>query len=394
MRLGLQTVLKKEGYKVTMAADGEAAIGMLGQGEGFDLIVTDLKMPKKDGFAVLAESQRLEPAPKVLMITAFGDIPTAVEAMKQGASDFIQKPFQIDDVRTRVRTALAQRELELELEVKVKVEAASAETEAEAEPERDPIFSEFPEIVTQDPAMARVLKLVKKVAPKPCTTLILGETGCGKELIAQALHRLSDRPEAPFIAVNCSALTETLLESELFGHVKGAFTGAHSNKVGLFKAADGGTLFLDEIGDVPMSVQVKLLRVIQEGTFFPVGSTSEVKVKVRLLAATWRDLKAMIRERSFREDLYFRLNVVTVSLPPLRERVGDVPLLVQEFLKRFRAQNGREPLEIDAQALACLRDHSWKGNIRDLKNACQRLAIFCDERVERDDVEQALEDSH
>lgn len=373
MRLGLQLVLKKEGYAVSVAGDGEQAIGML-ESRPYDLVLTDLRMPKKDGFAVLSHAANLAQRPQVMMLTAYGDIPTAVQAMKLGAVDFIQKPFENSEVRARVKTVLAKRELEAEL--------------AEGGAELAEIFADFPQIVTKDPGMARVFKTVKRIAKTPCTVLVLGESGTGKELIARALHRLSDRAEKSLVAT--ASFTESLVESDLFGHVQGSFTGALADKKGYFEAADRGTLFLDEVGDLPMSVQTKLLRVIQEGKFCRVGSSEEIRVDVRLIAATWRDLKQLIAERLFREDLYYRLNVVSIRLAPLRERPGDVPLLMDHFLSKMGA-GGPQAQTLTAAALTRLRQYSWPGNIRELEHCCTRLKYFAGEVIDEADVESALE---
>lgn len=387
MRMGLQQVLKKEGYKVEMAGDGQAALDRMSD-EDFDAIVTDLRMPRADGFAVLNHALSLNPIPIVIMISAYGDVPTAVKAMQAGATDFILKPFKIADVRTRVKTALIKRGLDEE-----SGEAPRAKKDSEpSEPKEDDsaIFAEFPEIVTQCPAMARVLKTVKKIAQTDCSVLVTGETGTGKELIAQSLHRLSKRSEGPLIAT--ATMTESIVESELFGHRKGAFTGAHSDKAGFFEAADKGTLFLDEIGDLPLSIQVKLLRVIQEGEIVRVGESLPRKVSVRLVAATWRDLRQLIQEKRFREDLYFRLNVITIRLPPLRERSGDLPLLLDRFLAEEAGKLGMPTPEISDSGLAALEKLPWDGNIRQLKSVCTRLAIYSGGMVDEEAVKLALDD--
>lgn len=387
MRMGLQQVLKKEGYKVELAGDGQAALDRMSD-ETFDAVITDLRMPRQDGFAVLNHALGLNPVPIVIMISAYGDVPTAVKAMQAGATDFILKPFKIADVRTRVKTALIKRGLDEESGEKARDEVSPEDSQ----PSEDDmaILAEFPEIITQCPAMARVLRTVKKIACTDCSVLVTGETGTGKELIAQSLHRLSKRSEGPMIAT--ATLTESIAESELFGHRKGAFTGAHSDKAGFFEAADKGTLFLDEIGDLPLSIQVKLLRVIQEGEIVRVGESNPRKVSVRLVAATWRDLRQMITEKRFREDLYFRLNVITIRLPPLRERTGDMPLLLRQFLAQEAGKLGMPTPEISDSGLAALEKLPWDGNIRQLKSVCTRLAIYGGGLVDEEAVKLALDD--
>jgi len=375
MRLGLSEVLKRVG-EVETAEDGAEAIARIDQG-GLDVVITDMRMPGQDGMEVLRHCQRVAPHLLVFMISAYGDIPTAVEAMKLGARDFIQKPFDIEDVRARVRAGLEQRELK------------SAPTGDVAEGSVDPgIWDEFPEIVGRSPAMARVLHTVKKVARSPLPVLVRGETGTGKELIARALHRLSGR-EGPFLATT-GQIPEGLIESELFGHKRGAFTGADADRAGYFEAAAGGTFFLDELGDIPPTVQVKLLRVIQEKEVVRVGEAKPRKTDARLVAATWRDLEEEVQRKTFREDLLYRLNVVTIALPPLRDRGDDVVLLAERFLARAGADAGRELTLTDA-ARDRLRAHPWKGNIRELENACRGLAVLAaEDAISLEDVEDQL----
>ena len=396
MRLGLQQVLKREGYEVELAEDGERALDRLRAGERFDAVVTDLRMPRCDGMEVLSYARGLDPCPLVFMITAFGDVPTAVQAMQRGATDFIMKPFKIEDVRTRVRTALLKRELSVEdadsSDAGAQPEASEGDRSAACEaPDADAVFADFPEIIGRSEGLAGVLRTIKKIAATRCTVLVLGETGTGKELIARAIHRLSPRCESPFVAT-ANALSESLVEAELFGHVKGSFTGAESDRAGYFEAADTGTLFLDEVGDLPPAVQVKLLRVIQEGEINRVGDPRSRTVDVRLVAATWRDLKDSSDGPRFREDLYYRLSVITVVLPPLRERGDDIVLLAKRFLAEQGGALGRE-LVLSEAALARLRAHDWPGNIRELKNRVTRLAIYAEgDLVDAAAVELAFED--
>ncbi len=376
MRLGLQEVLGRAGYRVETAADGEAGIARLDRG-GVDAVVTDLRMPGKDGMEVLRHAQERHPGVLVYMISAHGDIPTAVEAMKLGAQDFIQKPFRIDEVRARVRAGLDQRELK-----RPQGDVASGAI--------DPgIWDEFPELLGRSEAMAAVLHTIKKVAPSPLPVLVLGETGTGKELVARSLHRLSGRG-GPFVATT-GQIPEGLIESELFGHARGAFTGAAADAAGYFEAAAGGTFFLDELGDLPLSVQVKLLRVIQEREVVRVGETKPRKIDARLVAATNKDLEAAVAHKTFREDLLYRLNVITLVLPPLRERGDDVLLLAERFLATAGSEAGRE-LTLADDARERLARHRWPGNVRELQHLCQGLAYLAEEdEVRASDVEAALE---
>ncbi len=377
MRLGLREVLTRAGYAVELAEDGDQAVARIDRG-GLDVVITDLRMPGRDGLEVLRHTKRAAPDTLVYVISAHGDVPTAVEAMKLGAVDFIQKPFKIDDVRARVRVGLDKREL--------------ARPRPQGDLVRGPvdegIWAEFPEVLGGSPALARVLQTVKKVAASPLPVLVLGETGTGKELIARALHRLSGR-KGPLVATT-GQLPPSLVESELFGHAKGAFTGAVKDKAGYFEAAAGGTFFLDEVGDLPAQVQVKLLRVIQEREVLRVGESKPRKIDARLVAATHKDLEAGVRERWFREDLLFRLNVITLVLPPLRERKEDVAPLAARFLARAGEGAGRA-VTLGPDALARLEAHTWPGNVRELEHVCQSLALLSEGEVATaDDVDGVL----
>ena len=381
MRLGIKEVLSKEGYKVEVAQDGEEACARIDKG-GLDVVVTDLRMPKKDDMGVLAHARTKDPGLLVFVISAFGDVPTAVEAMKNGAADFIMKPFKIDDVRTRVRTQLLKRG--------PKEDAAKAKAPALGADEVAAVKKDFPEIVGEAPALISCLKLLRKIAPTDSTVLVTGETGTGKELIARALHRLSKRVSGPFLAATLGSVPATLFESEVFGYAKGAFTGANKAKEGYFEAANKGTLFLDEVGDVPMPSQVKLLRAIQEREVVRLGEAAPRKVDVRLVAATWRELQGEIKEKRFREDLYFRLNVVSIKLPPLRERLDDLPLLVESLLAVQSKKIGRAVRSTPA-ALERLREHRWPGNVRELGHVVEKLVIYSSgEELTADDVQAAL----
>jgi len=361
----LSIMLKRAGYQVMVAEDGEEAIAQIGK-EIFDLVITDLKMPKAGGIEVLKAVKEVSPDTVVLLITAFASTDSAVEAMKRGAYDYLTKPFQVDEVQLIVRNALEKRRLSTENTL-LKREIASQ--------------SSLTQIIGQSEVMQKVLADIKKVADAKSNVLICGESGTGKELVARAIHYNSSRSRMPFVTVNCSALPETLLESELFGHMKGAFTGAIANKAGLFEVADGGSIFLDEIGETTPAIQVKLLRVIQEREFRRVGGTRDIKVDVRVIAATNKDLRKAVADGSFREDLYYRLDVIPIHLPPLRMRTGDIPLLAQHFLERFACANGKAVPSLTPDAVRLLLAHEWKGNVRELENLIERVVAFSTEQV-------------
>ncbi len=365
----LSIMLKRAGYAVTCASDGEEAIEHVAK-EIFDLVITDLRMPKADGMDVLKAVKSASPETVVLVITAFATADSAVEAMKQGAYDYLTKPFQVDEVQLIVRNALEKRRLSTE-NMLLKREMASQ--------------SSFAQLVGQSDAMQRVFDVVRKVADSKSNVLICGESGTGKELVARAIHYNSARSTAPFVAVNCSAVPETLLESELFGHMKGSFTGAISNKAGLFEVANGGTIFLDEIGDTTPTIQVKLLRVIQEREFRRVGGNQDIKVDVRVIAATNKDLEKAVADGSFREDLYYRLDVIPIKLPPLRLRSGDIPLLANHFLERFSKESGKPMPTLTPEAMHVLLEHEWRGNVRELENLIERVVAFSNGGTVTDD---------
>ena len=360
MRDVLSIMLRRAGYGVTVATDAEEAMAEIGR-EIFDLVITDLKMPKGSGLDVLKAVKVSSPETVVLVITAFASTESAVEAMKQGAYDFLTKPFQVDEVQLIIKKALERRRLSTE-NVLLKREMASQ--------------SSFARIIGQSEAMQKVFDIVRKVADAKSNVLICGESGTGKELVARAIHYHSVRGQYPFVTVNCSALPETLLESELFGHMKGSFTGAVANKAGLFEVANGGTIFLDEIGETTQATQVKLLRVIQEREFRRIGGTQELRVDVRVIAATNRDLEKAVAEGVFREDLYYRLDVIPIRLPPLRERTGDIPLLVQHFLDHVSRESGKVTPTMTPEALRGLQGHEWRGNVRELENLIERVVAF------------------
>ncbi|MGH7209590.1 MAG: sigma-54-dependent transcriptional regulator [Nitrospiraceae bacterium] len=359
MREVLSIMLRRAGYGVMVASDGEEAIAHIDK-ELFDLVITDLKMPKAGGLDVLRAVKESAPESVVLIITAFASTESAVEAMKLGAYDYLTKPFQVDEVQLIVRNALEKRRLTTENMLLKREVAGPSPTQ----------------IIGESESMRKVFEMVRKVADTKSNVLISGESGTGKELIARAIHNNSGRSRLPFVTVNCSALPEPLLESELFGHMKGAFTGAVSNKAGLFEVANGGSIFLDEIGETTPAMQVKLLRVIQEREFRRVGGTRDMKVDVRVIAATNKDLEKAIADGSFREDLYYRLDVLPILLPPLRQRVEDIPLLAQHFLERFAHANGKPVLSLSPEATQALMAHEWKGNVRELENLIERVVAF------------------
>jgi two-component system response regulator PilR (NtrC family) len=360
MREMLQIVLRRDGYEVIVAENGRDAIGRL-QGEPFDLLLSDIRMPDVTGVEVLRAAREINADLVAFMMTAFASTDTAVEALRLGAVDYFVKPFNMDELRLKVRQQLEARRLKQEnLLLKRALNSRY----------------EFSNILGRSDAMQQVFATIEQVAATNSTVLIAGESGTGKELVARAVHFNSLRRDRPFVAVNCGAVPETLLESELFGHVRGAFTGAHANKKGLVAAAEGGTIFLDEIAEMPSSMQVKLLRVLQDRRFRRLGGTEEVQADVRVIAATHQDLPRMVAERRFREDLYYRLNVLAIKLPPLRDRQEDIPLLAEQFLQQFAAQMGKRVRTLSADALALLQHHAWRGNVRELQNAIERAVAL------------------
>ena len=360
MRDFVGETLLRMGCEVKFASEGLAAIRLL-ENENFDLVFSDMKLPKLSGLEVLKSAKELSPKTEVVIMTAYGTIETAIEAMKSGASDYLLKPFTPEQV-----------------ELLVEKISSSVSLKAENEYLRREVNENygFGEIIGQSEPLQDVYTIIKKVAESKASVLISGETGTGKELIARAIHYNSDRKNKPFIKFNCAALPENLIESELFGHEKGAFTGANILRQGRFELADGGTIFLDEISEIDISLQPKLLRVLQEREFERVGSARSIKVDVRILASTNRDLKAEIEKGAFREDLYYRLNVVPVHLPPLRERKGDVLLLAEKFLKRFSQENKKQAKSFTKEALDLLEKYPWPGNVRELENVIERSVVM------------------
>ena len=360
MRDLLSITLEKEGYDVETAAGGELAIEMLHR-EMVDAVITDLRMPKVDGLQVLRAAKESSPDIAVIVITAVASTETAVEAMKLGAYDYITKPFKLDEVNLIVRNALERKRLRDEnLYLRRQLETQHR----------------FENIIGKSARIAEVFDTIRKIADSPSTAMITGESGTGKELVARAIHFNSYRRDKPFMSVNCGAIPEGLMESELFGHVRGAFTGAVSNKVGLFSAAEGGTLFLDEITEIPPLLQVKLLRAIQLREIRRVGDTKDMKTDVRLIAASNRDLEGAVQEGILREDLFYRLNVIPIQLPPLRERREDIPLLIAHFLQKFSKELGKDVRAVAPEAMAVLERYHWPGNIRELENVLERAIVL------------------
>ena len=360
-REGLRAALE-ERYDVYIAEDAKAAMDLL-EAENFDVLLTDFKLPNEDGMKLIARAKSLAQPPICILMTAYGSEEIAVEAMRRGADDYIAKGrLQIDELEMRIARALKQQNLE--------VENVSLRKQLDAK------FG-LENIVGQSPAMQEIFEVVQQVAPTRATVLVLGESGTGKELIAKALHQLSPRAKQPFVTVHCAALAPTLLESELFGHERGAFTGAHERRIGRFEQAQGGTLFLDEIGEIDATIQVKLLRFLGERTFERVGANKTLTADIRLVAATNNNLEELVKAGKFREDLFFRLRVVEIELPPLRERTGDIPLLAQSFLREFAKENGKTVTDFTADALEALMHFSWPGNVRELRTAIEHAVVLC-----------------
>jgi DNA-binding NtrC family response regulator len=365
IREGLGEYFRMEGYETVLAADGTEAIQLTEQGE-IDLIVSDLKMVKASGMDVLRHVAAHYPSLPVIILTGHGTVEDAVAAMRDGAYDFITKPVNMEHLLLLVKRALdrrilAQRNLELMQEIEASKKVSS--------------------IIGRSAAIKSIFELIKKVAPTKANILVTGESGVGKELVADALHNLSNRADKPFIKVHCAALAESLLESELFGHEKGSFTGAAGRKKGRFELAHEGTLFLDEIGDINPSVQIKILRVLQERKFERVGGEQTLETDVRIIAATNRDLKEEIKKGNFREDLYYRLNVVNIHVPPLRERKDDIPILASAFLKEFSRENNKAIDSFEPKAKACLYAYSWPGNIRELRNCMESSVVLSNNNI-------------
>ena len=358
----LKETLESAGYKVISARDGIEGIKFLKEGK-IDLVLTDLKVPKRDGIEILKASKEENQLIPVIVMTAFGSVETAVTAMKVGAFDFITKPFDTDHLLMLIKRALENQRLLTE-NILLKEEVASK-------------FG-LPRIIGNSAEFMKVAQIIQKVAPAKTTVLLIGESGTGKELFARAIHNLSGRKQYPFVPINCAAIPRDLLESELFGHEKGAFTGADAKKLGKFELADNGTIFLDEVGDMDLSLQSKLLRAIEEGEIERVGAVKTITVDVRIVAASNKDLEKAVEDKKFREDLYYRLNVFPVRIPPLRERRDDIPLLVEYFIKKYCLEIKTPLKSISKEALDMLINYHWKGNVRELENAIERSVILCD----------------
>jgi DNA-binding NtrC family response regulator len=360
LRAMLRKALERAGYTVEEAPDGNTAIEKV-RSRRYLLVLSDLKLPGNSGLDVLREARRVEPTLPVILVTAYGSVEEAVTAMKEGAFDFIQKPVDLDHLKLLLERAAQQQEL-LRENLLLREEYAARYG--------------FPRIVGEHPAMKEASQMTQRVAATDSTVLVLGESGTGKELFARAIHHLSPRAEHPFVALNCAAIPEGLVENELFGHERGAYTGAGARKIGKLELAHRGTLFLDEIGELPLAIQSKLLRVLEEKKFERVGGTQEIEVSVRILTATNKDLRTAVAERTFREDLFFRISAVPITIPPLRERGDDVLLLAEHFLERFRREFRKPALKFSAATRARLLTYSWPGNVRELQNAIERAAIL------------------
>jgi len=358
----LKDTLESEGYRVISANNGVEGMKYL-KDSRIDLVLTDLKLPEKDGLEVLKLSKEENQMVPVIVMTAFGSVETAVHAMKEGAFDFITKPFDIDHLLMLIRRALETQRVLTE-NILLREEFASK--------------LGLPRIIGKSTKITEVAQLVQKVAPAKTTVLLLGESGTGKELFARAIHNLSQRRNYPFVPINCAAIPKNLLESELFGHEKGSFTGADAKKLGKFELADRGTIFLDEIGDMDLTLQSKLLRAIEESEIERIGGVRTVKVDVRIIAASNRDLEKAVEDKGFREDLYYRLNVFPIEIPPLRERREDIPLLVEYFINKYRLELKTTQKDISKDALNILMNYRWKGNVRELENTIERALILCD----------------
>jgi len=358
-REGLQQALEDR-YDVSVAGNADEAFNLM-EAQEHDVIITDLRMPGKSGLKVIDKALALPGKPVVIMVTAYGSIETAVEAMKRGAFDFLTKPVNLEKLEILIQRALKEKTLEVEVK--------------QLHERLDEKFS-FDGIVGSSPRLRDVIERVKLVAPSRATVLIEGETGSGKELIAQAIHQASPRARAPFVAVHCAALPPTLLESELFGHERGAFTGATERRIGRFEAADAGTLFLDEIGEISLATQVKLLRFLETKSIERIGSMKPIQLDVRLVAATNKNLEQMVKDGTFREDLFFRLNVVRIVMPPLREHADDIPLLLDHYFKLLSAENNVDPPVVEPGALRALQAYAWPGNVRELRNFVENAVVL------------------
>lgn len=375
IREGVRRILESDSYKVETFASGHAALERIKQ-ESFDLVITDLKMPGISGMDVLKSIKEIQPDLPVIFITGYSSVDSAVEVMKLGAVDYIAKPFTPDEMLQTIKTALEQRVVALE-DLYLLKELRDGEG--------------FDHFVGKSQEMVKVYRRIMQVAPTDSTVLVTGESGTGKELVARALHRHSPRRDSPFVAVDCTSLVESLLESELFGHVKGSFTGAMHTKTGLFKVAEGGTLFLDEVSNLSLTTQAKLLRVLQERQVTPIGGTQPTPINIRLVAASNRNLRDMVTEGTFREDLFFRLNIIPLDLPPLRDRTGDIPLLVGNAVRRCAEELSKDIKGVTAGAMQLLQSYTFPGNVRELENIIERAVVLAeDSLITPDDLELSI----
>jgi two-component system response regulator PilR (NtrC family) len=365
IRDSLKLILDEEGYLTDVASDGEEALQKI-EAENFDIVITDIKMPKVDGMQLLETSTKIAPDSFFIIMTAYASVKTAIYALRNGAYDYLIKPVEFDDVIFRIKKLIDYKKLASEN--KYLRQRISSDTG-------------FTNLIGKSEPMKKVFDIITQVAPTNSNVLIQGKSGTGKELVAKAIHFNSKRKDRIFLPINCGAISENLIESELFGHKKGAFTGAADDKQGLFKVADGGTLFLDEIADLPLSMQVKLLRAIEDKEFFPVGGTKPVSTDVRIIAATNQNLFEKTKSGEFREDLFYRLNVVEIKLPTLNERKDDIPILVNHFIERYSNEMGKKVIGADNQTMKALIAHDWRGGVRELENVIERAIIFCNKEM-------------
>jgi two-component system response regulator PilR (NtrC family) len=360
IRDSLKMVLEDEGYSTDVVGDGEEALEKI-KSDKFDIVITDIKMPKLDGIQLLEQASKISPETFFVIMTAYASVNTAIDALRQGAYDYLIKPVEFDDLIIRIKRLLEYKNLAFEnksLRQRISTEA------------------DFTNLIGKSEPMRKVFSIITQVAPTNSNVLIIGKSGTGKELVAKAIHYNSNRRDKVFLPINCGAISENLIESELFGHKKGSFTGATEDKLGLFKVADGGTLFLDEIGDLPLNMQVKLLRAIEDRAFIPVGGVKPVSTDVRIIAATNQNLYEKTKTGEFREDLYYRLNVVEINLPALNERKEDIPLLVNHFIEKYSKEMGKKIIGTDNDTMRILLNHEWPGGVRELENVIERAIIF------------------
>ncbi len=365
IRDSIKLILEEEGYATDVAGDGEEALQKI-QTENFDIVITDIKMPKVDGIQVLDSASKIAPETFFIIMTAYASVNTAIDALRHGAYDYLVKPIEFDDLLLRVKRLLDYKKLALENKtLRQRISSDSG----------------FTNLIGKSESMKKVFSVITQVAPTNSNVLIIGKSGTGKELVAKAIHFNSKRKDKIFLPINCGAISENLIESELFGHKKGSFTGASEDKQGLFKVADGGTLFLDEIGELPLNLQVKLLRAIEDREFMPVGGVKTVSTDVRIIAATNQDLFEKTQTGEFREDLYYRLNVVEIKLPTLNERKEDIPLLVNHFIDKYCNEMGKKIIGVDNETMKVLMSHDWRGGVRELENIIERAIIFCNKEI-------------